>query len=179
MNAHLGESRWPAQLHDPSRQPRSVTYNVNTIIVLVVVGFLLVAAEMFLPGLVLGILGAVLLISAIVVAFTQFGMEVGTIVSAIILVVTTIGFFVWMAIFPRTAIGRKLTLSQSLQDPDCDVASLIGLEGTAITPLRPAGTALIDGKKIDVVAESSYVDKKETILVIAAKGSRVLVRKKG
>lgn len=151
---------------------------MNTIIVLVLVGFLLIAAEMFLPGLVLGILGAILLIAAIIISFTQYGIEAGTIVSAIILVATTVGFFVWMAVFPRTAIGKKLTLSRSLEDPACDVGLLVGLDGVAVTPLRPAGTALIDGHKVDVVAESSYIERNDPILVIAAKGSRVMVRKK-
>lgn len=152
---------------------------MSTIITLVVIGFILVAAEMFLPGLVLGIIGALMLISAIVMGFTQFGIETGTIIFVVVLLGTTSGFFVWMSVFPKTTVGRKLTLGTSLSGhSDLPDTVTVGQEGTALTPLRPAGTALINQTKVDVIAESSFIEAREPVVVLAAQGSRVVVRKK-
>jgi len=54
--------------------------------------------------------------------------------------------------------------------------NIIGKEGISLTPLRPAGIAEIDGKRVDVVSEGGFVDKKEKIKVIDVKGSKVLVQ---
>ena len=56
-------------------------------------------------------------------------------------------------------------------------AALVGRVGTAITPLRPAGTADIDGQRIDVVAEGDFVEKGEKIQIMEMDGTRTLVRR--
>jgi membrane-bound serine protease (ClpP class) len=53
---------------------------------------------------------------------------------------------------------------------------LIGKEGTAITPLRPAGTALIDGKKVDVVTEGEFILPGTGIIVTDTPANKVLVK---
>ena len=51
-----------------------------------------------------------------------------------------------------------------------------GKKGIALTTLRPSGTAEINGKRVDVVTESSYVEQGKKIKVIAAEGMRVVVK---
>ena len=53
---------------------------------------------------------------------------------------------------------------------------LIGKEGTAITPLRPAGTAIIDGRKTDVVTEGEFILPGTTIIVTGTPANKVLVK---
>jgi len=53
---------------------------------------------------------------------------------------------------------------------------LIGRKGVALTPLRPAGIADIDGERVDVVTSGEFIDKGASILVRSARGSRVVVR---
>ena len=53
---------------------------------------------------------------------------------------------------------------------------LIGAEGIALTTLRPSGTAEINGKKVDVVTESEYVEKGQRLKVITVEGIRVVVK---
>ncbi|MEX0928386.1 MAG: NfeD family protein, partial [Balneolales bacterium] len=55
------------------------------------------------------------------------------------------------------------------------VEDLIGLEGVALSTLRPAGTALIDSRRIDVVSDGDFIEKGEKIKVITSVGSRVMV----
>jgi len=54
---------------------------------------------------------------------------------------------------------------------------LVGAEGVAQTTLRPSGMAEIDGKRLDVVAESDMIERGSAIQVIAVEGSRIIVRK--
>ena len=58
-----------------------------------------------------------------------------------------------------------------------DRDSLVGLEGEALTFLRPAGTAFIAEQRIDVVSEGDFIEKGSKIKVVAVQGSRVVVRK--
>ncbi|MHB8906990.1 MAG: NfeD family protein, partial [Melioribacteraceae bacterium] len=52
---------------------------------------------------------------------------------------------------------------------------LIGAEGTALTTLRPAGSAMINGERIDVVTEGDYINHDSEIVVKAVEGSKVVV----
>jgi membrane-bound serine protease (ClpP class) len=60
-----------------------------------------------------------------------------------------------------------------------DSTGLVGAEGVAITPLRPAGTARIGDRRVDVVAEGALIASGEPVVVTLAEGARVVVRKKG
>ncbi len=55
-------------------------------------------------------------------------------------------------------------------------AQLVGHEGSTLTPLRPAGMALIDGNKVDVVSGGTFIDKNARIRVVELSGNRVVVR---
>ncbi len=53
---------------------------------------------------------------------------------------------------------------------------LIGKCGVAITVLRPAGTALIDDERVDVVTEGEYIERHRPIEVVDVDGLKVVVR---
>ena len=53
---------------------------------------------------------------------------------------------------------------------------LLQQAGTALTPLRPSGTASINGRRVDVVTEGPFVERGATVKVIAVEGMRVVVR---
>jgi membrane-bound serine protease (ClpP class) len=153
----------------------------NAIIVLTLVGFLLLASEVFVPGMILGLLGVLCLVGAVAFGYAGFGPMAGTLILAGVFTVSLVGFFAWMFAFPHTAIGRRILLKNNLTSGEGleSRPTLVGQEGVAHTPLRPAGTALINGKKIDVVAESSLIDVGEAVTVILQEGMRVVVRRKG
>lgn len=152
----------------------------EAILVLSLVGFLLLAAEVFVPGLVLGALGGICLIGAVGVAYANYGALTGSFVFAGLGVAVTVGFVAWMAIFPSTPIGRKILLKKNLQAGPAqeDKDPLTGKQGVALTPLRPAGTIQVDGRKIDVVAEADFIEAGAAVEVVLREGMRVVVRKK-
>jgi membrane-bound ClpP family serine protease len=60
-----------------------------------------------------------------------------------------------------------------------DFSALVGQHGTAATNLMPAGKADFDGRLIDVIAEGLPIDRGQTVVVVKARGNRVVVRAVG
>ena len=152
----------------------------SLIIVLFLVGFSLVAAEVFLPGLILGTIGLLCLVASVVVVFAQYGTSAGLLAAFLVGGLSFVGFIVWLNLFPHTFIGRRLMLRTS-QPADLTAAAhqtMIGATGEALTPLRPSGTAQINGKRVDVTAVGDFLESGEQLVVIAADGLRVAVRRK-
>ena len=96
---------------------------------------------------------------------------------------------------PRTSWGSGLVLRQpegEEQKPTATQVStlsaggatveerfkdLVGKTGVAQSDLRPAGVALVEGKRVDVVADGAMIDAGSRIKVVAVQGNRVVVRK--
>lgn len=148
----------------------------QAVIVLAVVGFLMIAAEVFVPGMVLGALGALSLLAAIVAGYIAHGPFGGSIIFAAIALVSGIGFLVWMKTFARTAVGRRIILQTPAAQDTSAATSLVGRSGTAVTALRPAGTARIEGRRIDVIAEGAFIESGTAVTVISQEGLRTVVR---
>ena len=53
----------------------------------------------------------------------------------------------------------------------------LGRTGTALSPLRPAGIAEIDGARVDVVSDGGFIDAGTTIEVTRVDGNRVVVQR--
>ena len=52
---------------------------------------------------------------------------------------------------------------------------LVGKRGTALTTLRPAGTILVDGKRLDVSSQGDYIEKSATVIIVRVEGSKIFV----
>ncbi len=55
-------------------------------------------------------------------------------------------------------------------------SELVGMEGVAITDLRPSGTALFGEERIDVVSESSWIEEGTPVRIVSSEGYRHVVR---
>lgn len=150
------------------------------IIALFAVGFLLIAAEVFLPGLILGTIGFLCLVASVVLVFVQYGTSSGLLAAFVVGGLTLVGFVLWLFLFPRTFIGRRLMLrTRQPADPTAgEHRALVGETGEALTPLRPSGTARLGGKRVDVTAVGDFLEQGAAIVVVAADGMRVAVRRK-
>ena len=97
------------------------------------------------------------------------------------LVAAVVLIFILAKYLPKTTIFNKFVLAIE-EKKEAGFAShstsveLVGREGVAITTLRPAGTAKIDGNRVDVVSDSEYIEKGQKIKVIAVEGIRVVVK---
>lgn len=82
---------------------------------------------------------------------------------------------------PRSNLFHRLSMSMvesaSSGFSSADTATgLIGKTGVALSDLRPAGKAEIEGKRMDVVTEGGYIEKGKTVIVSEVYGARVVVR---
>jgi membrane-bound serine protease (ClpP class) len=53
---------------------------------------------------------------------------------------------------------------------------LVGSEGVSVSDLRPAGIGLIAGERIDVMTDGEFIEAQRAIVVVEARGSRVVVK---
>lgn len=51
-----------------------------------------------------------------------------------------------------------------------------GMRGVAATPLRPAGTAIFDGRRVSVVTTGDMIEPNEQIEVVEVDGTKIVVR---
>ena len=159
-------------------------------LLLVTLGVLLLALEVFvLPGVtVAGIAGVVALVAGLAMALVGAGATVSVIISALgrvamsILVAgaATVALF---RMLPRLPFGRRLVLEGGMQadrgyvsPPESD-RRWLGRTGTALSPLRPAGIAEIDGARVDVVSDGDFIEAGSGVEVTRVDGNRVVVRR--
>ena len=151
---------------------------IGTILLLAAFGALLLVVEFMVPGAVIGILGILALISAVVLSFLHYGVG-GGLVAAVCVSVTVAAFVtLWMKYFHRTYFGRILTLNSEVPttDVNADKVDLVGKTGIAHSDLRPVGKAIIEGEKFDVVANLGLIEKGTQIEILSVDGLRIVVR---
>lgn len=152
---------------------------LTTIIALGVAGLLLLFLEMFLPGMIAGLVGGCLLTASVVMTYTDLGPEAGN-VALLIASCCSAGLWWWWANhFQQTRVGRAMTLSASIEG-NSTMAGLdkyTGHTGEATTPLRPSGTITIEGKRIDALTDGEFIEAGSSVRVVRAHGMGLLVRR--
>lgn len=84
--------------------------------------------------------------------------------------------------FPSLGPGRRLMLAVPASHPASVATSrlapgvALGARGVATSKLRPAGSAEIDGRTVDVLTLGEYVDAGTPVEVIGVEGTQVTVR---
>jgi membrane-bound serine protease (ClpP class) len=85
---------------------------------------------------------------------------------------------------PRLPFGRRLVLGSDMQaaqgyaSPPAGDHLQLGHTGKALSPLRPAGIADIDGARVDVVSDGGFIPAGAAIEVIRVDGNRIVVRER-
>ncbi len=145
------------------------------VVVLLVLGLLLLALEVFvIPGFgAAGILGVVCTAAAVGVAWWKLGpLEA---VGALAVGATAGGALVWYV--PRTRAAKEMVLHevQTVRAADPGLLALVGALGETRTPLRPAGSVEIAGRLVDVVSDGAFVEAGIRVQVVRVEGVRVVV----
>lgn len=143
------------------------------IILLYVAGMALVIAEIVLPGVIIGLVGIGCMGVAIWLGFKESA-AFGWILTIAGLAFIPVAVLLYLKVVNRFLVmsgTQKGTTGAKAQPKD-----LVGQEGVAVTPLRPAGIARIGDRKVDVVSEGEVIDPNTRIRVIEVKGNRVVVR---
>jgi membrane-bound serine protease (ClpP class) len=158
-------------------------------VLLVALGLVLLAVEIFVtPGFGLtGIIGIIALLAGLSLSLVGAGATMEIIIGAVARVVVSLAIALAASIallrfLPRLPFGRDLILNTGLgtaigyaSAPESD-REWLGKVGTAVSPLRPAGIADIDGKRVDIVSQGEWIDAGAPIEVIRVDGNRIVVR---
>lgn len=160
--------------------------NAGILGLLFIVGLALIILEVFvIPGFgVAGILGLILMLVSVFYIFFQNTDDVNTallwlsvsiILTSVLAIVATI-FLPKSAPFQRFALSTVMSTDQGYHSAGSqDFQSFIGKTGVALTPLRPAGTARIDNKRLDVVTVGDFIAQNTRVKVLEVEGSKISV----
>jgi membrane-bound serine protease (ClpP class) len=152
---------------------------ISTVIALAAAGVVLLFLEMFLPGIIAGVIGGILLIASVVTAYREIGPEAGNITLVATTALTAALWWWWATKFQQTRFGRRMTLATTSTgtSPAEGLAQLIGQTGAAATPLRPSGTILVAGKRVDAITGGEFIEQGTPVRIVRMEGPGVIVRR--
>ncbi|HXC02539.1 MAG TPA: NfeD family protein [Opitutaceae bacterium] len=154
---------------------------MSAILLLFLLGLVFLFFEVFTPGPVFGIVGALMLIGGIALAFGRFGGNGGVLAIMITFVavgVTLYAEFVWL---PKTSFAKKLSIQaisgavaqSSLVHPE----EVVGKTAEALTTLAPSGYVLVEGRRYEAFSQSGHVVRGERLRVVSLDNFRLIVTK--
>jgi membrane-bound serine protease (ClpP class) len=158
------------------------------VMMLLAAGILLLLAEVFIfPGFgVAGVLGTLAIMASIFLSLigsmptTSDLMVASGVVGMSILMVAFTGYQLIRRL-PEDRRAQRIFLRSSTSRDAGYMASpprdeLVGAEGTALTDLRPAGTAVFGDEHVDVVSDGPWVPAGTRVRVIQSDGYRLVIR---
>lgn len=154
--------------------------------VIFVIGLAFIVLEVFvIPGFgIAGITGLVLMLGSVFYVFFQSTDDVATALLwlSISVILTSVLGIIATIYLPKSAPFQRFALSTVMSTDEGyhsagseDFQSFLGKTGVALTPLRPAGTARIDNKRLDVVTVGDFIAQNTPIKVHEVEGSKISV----
>jgi membrane-bound serine protease (ClpP class) len=147
---------------------------ISEVITLYIIGLTAITIELFIPGAIVGICGAGCVIASVIFAYLYVSNLLGHILLGIGICFIPIFFITWYKLLTKTFAVRAS--EEGFSSSKNNLEDLISAEGVAITTLRPSGTVIINGGKVDVVSEGEMILKNTKIKVIDVKGNRIVVK---
>jgi membrane-bound serine protease (ClpP class) len=157
-------------------------------VILLGIGVVALAIEtLVIPGFgVAGIIGLACIAVSTVLALVGPTPTWGDVVQAVAslgasaLLIGVVGY-AWIRHLPNSGRFAGLLLKTSVGSAEGFIAAparadLVGCNGVAATDLRPAGTAVIEGERLDVVTEGEYLPAGARVQVVRSEGYRHVVR---
>lgn len=147
-----------------------------TVISLVLFGLALLVAEIvFVPGTTLvGIVGFAFLIAGVGMSFSYFGREAGWTTLGITAVFSGLIFYLTF----KTNVWKRFSLKTSIDSKvnEGELAGLNpGMEGTALSALRPVGKAELSNKTYEVKTLGTYVESGTRVRIIKILSNQIIV----
>ncbi|MCR6544937.1 nodulation protein NfeD [Dehalobacterium formicoaceticum] len=151
-------------------------------ILLFIIGIILMLVEIFVvPGFgIAGVAGLGAMIFSIILTATSLEQAIISLIIAllgtVVLVVISFKYMRTRRLWNRLILGTRQEKSEGYVAPEENLSELLGAQGISLTPLRPSGTAEINGKRIDVVTEGGFIPRDTEVQVVQVEGTRVVVR---
>ena len=151
-----------------------------TIIALIAVAVILAGIEVIIPGGVLGIMSAVLVVVASVLAYQDFGVFgiLGVICGSLALIVFVV--FAELKFLSKSKYGDRLflrTASDGRLLKENKLDDLVGKKGIAITVMGPTGIVDVEGKQHEAFSQDGHLARGDHVKVVSVDSFRVVVKR--
>ncbi len=158
--------------------------SIAVLIILVVLGILLILLEIFVvPGVTIaGIGGLALLISGIIVAYSQHGATIGHLVSGGSILFLAVTFYfvfknsTWTKIALNTAIDSKVNIGIDDNSQNSETTINVGDTGICISRLSPIGKVQIKGAYYEAESPNHYLDPNTEVIVYKVLRNKLYVK---
>jgi len=142
----------------------------------------LMILEVFMPGFgIAGISGITLSIVGVWLTWRSMGPLAALGVLLIMLALMAIVLSIGLRSTARGLLSKSsMVLNEQLDttqgfSSNVDLNLFIGKQGTALTPLRPAGLAEIEGVRLNVVSNGDFIPKDTSVVIASVEGTRIVV----
>ncbi len=148
-------------------------------IALLILGFILIAVEITIPGFgIPGIVGIISMIAGIVLVSES--VEQGIMITIIVIVILAILMTILFTLLQKQKLSSPIILSDEMQSGEklqnSDMEYLVQKKGVALTDMRPMGKGDFDGIVLDVYSESGYIRTGEHIVIHKVEQNKLFVR---
>lgn len=144
-------------------------------LILVVVGVVLLVAEIFIPSFgITGLIGIVSILAGVILTAESF---IGGLIMFIIILIIAI-VLMYIAYRIMSSVKSPFVLKAAIEDekPNEKLEFFVGKTGLALTPLRPSGTADFEGVRLDVLTRGEFIEKGSNVTVDEIKGKKIIVK---
>lgn len=152
---------------------------MTTIVLLFIVGTLLLAGEVLLPGGIIGTLGGIALLAGCWLSFSEFGPGIGSVATAAALVLLAVMLYLELIWLPRTRVGSDMVVKSAVdgqsQPPPATAAEVVGKAAVALTTLAPSGYVSVDGRRYEAYCRSGHVTRGASLQVVGVDNFQLIV----
>lgn len=144
-------------------------------IILIIIGIILLIAEIFIPSFgITGVIGIISIVAGVI--FTSDTFIGGLLLFTVIIVITII--LMYIAYKFISSVKSPLILTESVNEEAVNekLAFFLGKSGKAFTPLRPSGTGDFDGVRLDVLTRGEFIEKGKAIVIEEIIGKKIVVK---
>ncbi len=147
----------------------SVTLLIGCGIVLIIIEIV------FVPGTtILGILGILMLFGGVYFSYVNFGSSVGTgvLIGTLLVSLTALVYSLRAGVWSKFSLKSQIDSKVNEHEKD-DLA--VGLQGTAISDLRPVGTAEFSDQLFEVQTNGNYLEAGTNIAIVKISDNKIIV----
>jgi len=150
-------------------------------IILQILAVGVIIAEFILPSAgILSITAAGLMVYSLVVTFRDVSPQIGLILVCADAIIIPVSLIIGLKLLSRSPFALKSSLRKDdgFDTRSVGLAAFVGLEGTALSTLRPSGIARISERRCDVVTKGEFIDAGEQVVVVRVEGNHLVVKKR-
>ena len=144
------------------------------------VGVALLAAEVIVPGAILGIVGGIFMLVGVIVAFSRFGFDGGALATGAALVLAGATLYLEFVLLPKSRLAKTFSMTATVagkSQPAIANRDVIGKHAIAVTPLNPSGVVELDGRRYEAFARSGHVAAGGQLEIVGLDNFRLIVSK--